>query len=138
MSSRRMNEMALATWVDCLSQDRNCENSVSLTSPIAHTDSAFLTLRCSSTTTYPLVLRNFFGTYEEFGTKPNVGMAKSEINFSPLERRSSCRPPGFWVELISLVCSLMSTFKFKSEFVDIFDILAGLPSRIVGPLPSYE
>lgn len=137
MSPLRVDKTALATWADCLSQDRNCEYSVSQTSPMAHTDPAFLTLRYSSTTTYPLALRNFSGTYEEFGTKPNVGMVKSAASRSPFERMSSC-PLGVWVELVSFACSLISTFNFRSEFVAIFDTAAGLPSRTVGPPPSCE
>ena len=111
----------------------NCENSTSETSPTAQTGPAPLTCRYSSTMTKPWALRNFAGIYEELGNKPKVGIYKSVINFSPPESVSSCRPFGSWAELMTLLCSLISTFRLWRDFAAVFDTLAGLPSRIACP-----
>ncbi len=72
--------------------------------------------------------------YTELGINPNVGTYISVVSLSPLESVSSFRPSGSCTEPTAFVFSLTSTSRFSRAFNAYFDTLAGLSSRIVGPL----
>jgi len=77
----------------------HCGGWIAEASPMAHILDAPLTLRNSSTTTYPSSLRNFVGMYEVLGIKPKVGNIHVCDQFLSGREHEFCWPVGVWVRM---------------------------------------